>query len=207
MNSKKSLLIGTLALVLVIGGATLLYKHFDGSPTAPISATSNARDSNGASAGSADDSSSQSESDPEPAPDFTVLDHDGNEIKLSDLRGKPVIISFWASWCGVCKTGMTDFEEAFAEYGDDVHFMMVNLTAGSETRAVAESYIAENGYSFPIYFDTELSAASAYGVNAVPVTYLVDAEGNLVAYGQGRLGIEGIKQGIDMASGSTQAKS
>lgn len=206
MNSKKPLFIGTLALVLVIGGAALLYKNFDGSPTAPITAASKS-DSNGASAGSDDDPSSQSESDPEPAPDFTVLDRDGNEVKLSDLRGKPVIISFWASWCGVCKTGMPDFEEAFAEYGDDVHFMMINLTAGSETRTVAESYIAENGYSFPIYFDTELSAAGAYGVNAVPVTYLVDAEGNLVAYGQGRLGLEGIKQGIDMASGSSQAKS
>lgn len=190
MNTKKLVIIGSLALIALIGGAAALYNAMGGATAEP--AIAQAEDQRGS-------SSRDGQAKPEPAPDFTVLDSDGNEVKLSDLRGKPVVVSFWASWCGVCKTGMPDFEEAYAAYGDDVHFMMVNLTAGGETQDVARAYIEEKGYTFPIYFDTEMSAASAYGVNAVPVTYLVDAEGNLVAYGQGRLGLEGIEQGIEMA--------
>ena len=78
--------------------------------------------------------------------------------------------------------------------------MMINLTTGSETEEVATSYIDENGYTFPIYLDTEMEATSAFGVTGVPVTYFVDKEGNLAAYEQGRLGVEGIRQGIEMAS-------
>ena len=152
---------------------------------------------------SANASSSQSQgsvdSAPQPAPDFTVLDRDGNQVRLSDLRGKPVVLSFWASWCGICKTGMPDFEEVYADAGEEVHFMMINLTTGSETEEAATSYIDENGYTFPIYLDTEMEAAGAFGVTGVPVTYFVDKEGNLAAYGQGRLGVEGIRQGIEMA--------
>lgn len=202
MNNKQLALVGSLALAAVIGGAAVLYSTMGDAPTTPVPAA--------APAGKQPQDSVSADTDPkpEPAPDFTVLDRDGNEVKLSDSRGKPVVVSFWASWCGVCKTGMPDFEEAYAAYGDNVHFMMVNLTAGSETQDVARTYIEEKGYTFPIYFDTEMSAASAYGVNAVPVTYLVDAEGNLVAYGQGRLGLDGIEQGIEMAQGATlQAES
>lgn len=190
MNSKKLLIIGSLALITLLGGAAVLYNAMGGATMAPAPARAEERQG---SVGQDD------EAKPEPAPDFTVIDSDGNEVKLSDLRGKPVVVNFWASWCGVCKTGMPDFEEAYAAYGDDVHFMMVNLTAGGETQDVAQAYIQEKGYTFPVYFDTEMSAASAYGVNAVPVTYLVDAAGNLIAYGQGRLGLEGIEQGIEMA--------
>lgn len=194
MNSKKLLIIGSLALITLLGGAAVLYNAMGGATMAPAPAQAEERQGSG---GQGD------EAKPEPAPDFTVIDSDGNEVKLSDLRGKPVVVNFWASWCGVCKTGMPDFEEAYAAYGDDVHFMMVNLTAGGETQDVAQAYIQEKGYTFPVYFDTEMSAASAYGVNAVPVTYLVDAAGNLIAYGQGRLGLEGIEQGIEMAQDAT----
>lgn len=196
MDKKKLLIIGSIALVVVIGGAALLYRGLGAGSSSPMPAATHAEHTGSGEAKAAGDAGDELE----PAPDFTVLDTSGNPVSLSDLRGKPVIVSFWASWCGVCKQGMPDFDDAFAAYGGDVHFMMVNLTAGSETREVAEAYIAENGYAFPVYFDTEMSAASAYAVNAVPVTYLIDAEGNLVAYGQGRLGLEGIEQGIEMAS-------
>ena len=133
------------------------------------------------------------------APDFTVEDREGNKVKLSDFEGKPVILNFWASWCGPCKMEMPDFEEAYLEYGDRINFVLVNLTDGSqETVESAAAYVDGQEYTFPIYFDTELSAAMAYGVNAVPVTYFIDAEGNLVAWGQGMLRPEDIAQGISM---------
>lgn len=191
MNNKKLLVIGTLALIVLIAGAAALYSSFSGAGHSPSPASPGA---------STDRSQGSASTEPQPAPNFTVLDRDGNQVELSDLRGKPVVLSFWASWCSVCKTGMPDFEEVYADAGEDVHFMMVNLTTGSETEQVATDYVDENGYTFPIYLDTEIEAASAFGVTGVPITYFIDADGNLAAYGQGRLGTDGIRQGIDMAS-------
>ena len=133
------------------------------------------------------------------APDFTVTDKDGNEVKLSDFFGKPIVLNFWASWCGPCKYEMPDFEEAYKELGEDVVFLMVNLTDGySETVTSAKSFLEEAGYTFPVYFDTEYSAAIAYSVRSIPATYFLDADGVLVAYGKGALTAEILQRGIDM---------
>lgn len=115
------------------------------------------------------------------APDFIVYDAEGNEVSLSDFKGKPVVLNFWASWCGPCKREMPDFQEVFEKYGEEVQFLMVNLTDGSqETEESALQYIADNGYSFPVYLDSELIAAREYVVNSVPRTYFIDEEGYLV---------------------------
>ena len=76
---------------------------------------------------------------------------------------------------------------------------MVNLTDGAqETIETASGYIADQGYSFPVYYDTDVNAAAVYGVSAVPVTYFIDAEGYLVAWGQGVLTADHLANGIDM---------
>ena len=139
----------------------------------------------------------------DPAPDFTVYDIDGNAHKLSDFQGKPVVLNFWASWCGPCKSEMPEFEDAYLTYGNDVHFLVVNLTDGvQETVTSASEYIAQQGYTFPVYYDTDMDAAVKYGVSAVPVTYFIDAQGNFVAYGQGALTAAALQPGIDMLLGT-----
>lgn len=132
-------------------------------------------------------------------PDFTVFDKDGNAYKLSDFRGKPVILNFWATWCGYCKMEMPDFNDKFLEYGDDIHFIMLNVTDGAqETVEKASAFVAESGYSFPVYYDTNLDAAISYNASGLPVTYFLDAEGNFVAWQQGMLSAEALQSGIDL---------
>lgn len=114
------------------------------------------------------------------APDFTVLDKDGNTVRLSDKFGKPVVINFWATWCPPCKQELPDFDKLCKEYGDRVVFMMVNLTDGyRDTVDGTKRFVSGKGYTFPVYFDTKDNAASAYNVSSIPQTTFIDAKGNI----------------------------
>ena len=190
MNPKLKWCLGLLALTLLIGGASVLYNRMSTETAPPPMA-----------APSETETTQEETVEPVAAPDFTVLDSEGNTVRLSDFLGTPVILNFWASWCGPCKSEMPDFDAAFQQYGDEIQFLMVNLTDGSrETVESAKAFIADAGYSFPLFFDTESSAAMAYGVTAVPATYFVNGEGNLVAYGLGPLNLEALETGIGMVT-------
>ena len=136
---------------------------------------------------------------PDAAPDFTVYTADGAPVKLSDMKGKPVVLNFWASWCPPCKAEMPDFDEICKEYEGKVTFMMVNLTDGvQETVESARNFIHMMEYSFPVYYDTDMDASNTYGIQSIPTTYFIDAEGNLIAYGSGALDGATLRQGIGM---------
>ena len=133
------------------------------------------------------------------APDFTVYDLEGNEVHLSDYFGKPIIVNFWASWCGPCKMEMPDFDAAYATYKDDIVFLMVNMTDGSrETVEVASEFIANSGYTFPVYYDTQYSAAITYSVASLPTSYFLNEKGELVAHAKGAIDADTLQRGIDM---------
>lgn len=128
------------------------------------------------------------------APDFTVIDMDGNEVLLSSFAGKPIVINFWATWCGYCKQEMPDFQ-ALSEKYPNVQFVMVNT---NDSVSSGKAYIDQNGFTFPVFFDTDGSAAAAYNVSAYPYTFFINASGELVAYGRGMLNYEQIEKGILM---------
>ncbi|PWM86057.1 MAG: TlpA family protein disulfide reductase [Coprobacillus sp.] len=132
------------------------------------------------------------------APDFSAVDGDGNEVRLSDYFGKPIVLNFWASWCPPCKAEMPHFENAFQER-TDIQFLMVNMTTSSrESLKAAKAFIAEEGYTFPVLFDTEGAAAAAYGASSLPITFFIDKNGNLVTYGVGMLSAEILEKGMGM---------
>ena len=189
MSSKIKFLIAFIIFAVIMGAIAIII-------------TSNLNEANDADvehSKNTDEATDATDRQKELAPDFEMVDRDGNRIKLSDMRGKPVVLNFWASWCGPCKSEMPDFEEAYKEYGGDITFMIVNLTDGkNETVDTAQAFIDSQGYTFPVYFDTDSNGAAAYGVSSIPVTYFIDAQGYLVAYGRGALNGETLKSGIDM---------
>ncbi len=195
MKKNRSLIIIIAVFVVLIAGAYVLYDRLSAKNAADKIAV-NETQTTAVPEGSAEESS---EPEAVAAPDFTVYDADGNEVKLSDFVGKPVVLNFWASWCGPCKSEMPEFEEVYRELGEDIQFMMVNMTDGSrETQEIASEYIAENGYSFPVFYDNDMDAAITYGVSAIPMTLFIDAEGNAVAQARSAIDMETLRKGIDM---------
>ena len=131
------------------------------------------------------------------APDFTVYDENGAEVKLSDYYGRPIVVNFWATWCSPCKREMPAFDSMYEKYGEDVVFLMVNLTAYmGDTREKADAVIEEGKYTFPVYYDTSGNAVDTYGIRGIPMTLFIDAEGNLVTYANASLSAELLETGL-----------
>ena len=186
MKKNKTLIILIIAFVVLLGGAYILYFQLCESQT-PDQLSVEQQESN-----------ETEENQKTLAPDFTVYDADGNQVKLHDFIGKPIVLNFWASWCGPCQMEMPDFHEKYLELGDSINFLMVNMTTGRETLESAKKFIAEKEYTFPVFYDTKSDAAATYGAYSLPTTYFIDAEGYAVAQATGAIDGETLLRGIDM---------
>ena len=198
MSKKKNVIILVLVFVLLIGGASVLYTQLskdDASDRLLIQEDQNKKDNESQNESSGADDAEQQLTK---APDFTVYDVSGNKVNLSDYIGKPIVLNFWASWCGPCQSEMPDFHEKYLELGDEIHFLMVNMTGGRETLSSAKSFISEKRYTFPVFYDTDSDAAMTYNVYSLPTTYFIDAEGHLVAQATGAISADTLQKGIDM---------
>ena len=188
MGKKKLLWASVIMVALLIGASALYNRLAEDIDHDNLSGTSTDTPDN-----------TQQELPKEFPPDFTVIDASGKEVKLSDFRGKPTVVNFWASWCGPCKSEMPDFDAVYQRMGDDIHFLMVNMTdGGQETLAGAQKFIADSGYTFPVYYDTQYSATMAYGAYSLPMTFFFDADGYVIAQATGAIDKDTLMQGIGM---------
>lgn len=179
MKSKKILLILAGVFVMLMVGAGILYSILAGSVQPETAATTPPPIKQTISQQPEEDSQTEPQQETIPAPDFTVYDAEGNPVRLSDYTGKPIVLNFWASWCGPCRMEMPHFEQAYQNMSEDIQFLMVNMTTGRETQKSAQDFLDETGYTFPVLFDLDMDAAYTYGVYSLPMTVFIDENGNV----------------------------
>ena len=190
MKDKKGIIVLIAGMAILLIGASVLYTQLRKNIAPPEQLVVQT---------TAPTEADQTQPQTAQAPDFTVYDIEGNPVQLSSFFGKPIVLNFWASWCGPCQSEMPDFQETFQEQGENIQFLMVNMTDGQrETVEIAAAFIAQKGYTFPVLYDTESSAALTYGVYSLPTNVFIDAQGNPVAQATGAIDAATLQKGIDM---------
>ena len=198
--NKKVLLITAVVLAAVLAVAGVLYPKLSAGmepqqlATTPAATTEPAPTATDA---PAETTMATEAEEPETvaAPDFAVQDWDGNEVSFSDFAGKPIVLNFWAHWCGPCQYEMPEFNAKYEELGGEVTFLMVHEGADVES---GKEKVTEGGYTFPVVFDVSGMAGNNYGITAYPTTFFIDADGNLQAYYMGAMDADLLQQGIDL---------
>ncbi|MFZ7942279.1 MULTISPECIES: redoxin domain-containing protein [Bacillaceae] len=107
------------------------------------------------------------------APDFELKTLTGETVKLSDLKGKKVMLNFWATWCGPCKAEMPEMEQFSKEIGDDTVILAVNI----DPQLDVQSFVDEYKITFPILLDSEDKVNGIYQIMSIPTTYFIDSKG------------------------------
>ncbi|WP_101843980.1 TlpA disulfide reductase family protein [Halobacillus sp. Marseille-P3879] len=113
----------------------------------------------------------------EQAPDFELQNLEGDEVKLSSLRGEKVFLNFWATWCPPCKEEMPEMERFHKEFGDEVTILAVNATDSESSISDVHDYIEEEGYTFPVLLDRKGDVTSDYQAMSIPTTYFIGTDG------------------------------
>lgn len=127
--------------------------------------------------------------------DFTLTDLDGNNVTLSDFKGKRIFLNFWASWCPPCIEEMPYMEKLYQEINDkDIVIVAVNI---GETQNAVKQFMNENNFNFLVLLDTNTDITSKYGVRSIPTSFFIDSEGNISNTIIGYMNYEDMQRELD----------
>ncbi|KEO82111.1 TlpA family protein disulfide reductase [Tumebacillus flagellatus] len=164
MGRTKSLIFGGIAVIVLAGVASL--STYQGDSQSSSSVVPDA-----------------AKADPAPrtgfrAPAFALQSLEGGNavVKLDDLKGKPAVVNFWASWCGPCRSETPDLQATYEKYRDQVQFYAINLTSQDAVQN-ASKFLQELKISIPVLKDSDGAAQRAYLVTSVPTTFIIDSNG------------------------------
>lgn len=118
--------------------------------------------------------------DRSPAPDFTLKDADGATVRLSDYRGKVVLLNFWATWCGPCKVEIPwfiEFEKTYKDQG----FAVLGVSMDEDGWKVVKPYIEQHKLNYPVLLGDEEVSKTYGGIDTLPTTLLIDREGRMAS--------------------------
>jgi thiol-disulfide isomerase/thioredoxin len=109
------------------------------------------------------------------APEFNFVNFEGNYISLDSFRGKPVLLNFWATWCGPCRIEMPYLQRIYDEWTDKgLVLLTVNI---GESVTVAKNFMQENGFTMPVLLDSSRVTLNSYQITGIPTTYFIDKDG------------------------------
>jgi peroxiredoxin len=128
------------------------------------------------------------------APDFELTTLDGKKLKLSDYKGKKVILNFWATWCPPCKAEVPDMVKFYSSYKDkDIVILGVNLTQSEKDQRSVRDFVNSYGITYPVPLDMESTVAEVYRVTAIPTSYIIDTNGIISEKVVGPMDFEAMK--------------
>ena len=108
------------------------------------------------------------------APDFSLTTLQAEEITLSDYRGRPVILNFWATWCPPCRAEIPFFQQSQLKYNGRAIILGIDQ---AEPLSLVAPFVADLGMTYPILLDLESAVSDSYGVVALPTTFFIDSNG------------------------------
>ncbi|MBA4538575.1 TlpA family protein disulfide reductase [Bacillus aquiflavi] len=127
------------------------------------------------------------------APDFELKTLTGETVKLSDYKGKKVILNFWATWCPPCRAEMPDMQKFYEKMGTDEVILAVNLDPGADV----QGFMTEMGATFPVLLDEEESVMKTYKILSIPTTFFIDSEGVIRQKYTGAMSLQMMKKSMN----------
>ncbi len=128
-----------------------------------------------------------------PAPDFTLTTLDNETFSLHAAQGKPVVLNFWATWCGPCQRELPALQAAAERYGDSV--LIVGVDQG-EAADLVQRYVDEKGLTFAIPLDADFAVSGLYNVQGLPTTYFIDSQGVIRQIWMGEMNSITLAEGV-----------